>query len=224
MGITRLQLYNKALLACGERFLSALTESNEPRRLLDHVWDTDGVEYALEQAPWYFAMRTTKVEYDSSITPGLGYRYGFSKPDDYVLLDAVCSDEYFNEPLTRYADEMGYWFADIEPIYVKFVSKADTYGKDLSLWTASFADYAGNLFASRIIGKLGGDKSEQRKALFGPPGFPDRGALAMSLSKAKSLSAKTQPTLRPAEGAWVRSRRGGRGYRNDRGNPGSLIG
>ena len=58
MSITRLQLYNKALLLCGERFLSALTDSNEPRRLLDHVYETDGIDYALEQGAWQFAMRT----------------------------------------------------------------------------------------------------------------------------------------------------------------------
>ena len=38
--ITRLQLYNSALLLLGERNLASLSENREPRRLLDHVWDT----------------------------------------------------------------------------------------------------------------------------------------------------------------------------------------
>ena len=227
MAIDRLGLYNKALLACGERFLSALTDSNEPRRLLDNVWDSDGREYCLEQGAWQFAMRTTRIEVDESFTtPDFGYQYAFTKPTDWVATDAVCQDEFFRVPLLDYADEMGYWFASIQPLYVKFISKGNTYGLDMSLWPASFGEYVANVFASRIIGKLAGDKSEQMKALFGPAGYPERGSLERSLHKARSAAARTQPTRFPATGAWVNSRRGGsrRGPMGDGGTSGSLTG
>lgn len=222
MGTTRLDLYNKALLACGERFLATLAEDREPRRLLDHVWDTGGVDYCLEQGAWQFAMRTGRIEVDPSFTPDFGYRNAFEKPEDWVSTWGVCSDEYFRTPLNEYADEVGHWFADIEPIYVQFVSNDATYGADLSKWPASFADYVGNYFASKIVGKLGGDKSEQLRALLGPPGAPERGALQISLHKAKSLAARTQPARFPAEGSWTIARRGR--TRRDGGNRGSLIG
>lgn len=225
---TRLDLYNKALLACGERFLSALTEANEPRRLLDHVWDTGWVNEALEKGAWQFAMRTLRIEVDEDFTtPLFGYQYAFTKPTDWVTTIAVCQDEYFRVPLLDYADEVGHWFASFYPIYVQFVSSDASYGGDLALWPSSFTDYVANLGASKIIGKLAGDKSEQKRTLFGPPGQPQMGTLRISLHEAKSLSARTQPTKFPAEGSWTKARRGannGRGRFGDGGTSGSLIG
>ena len=45
----KLSLFNGALLICGERFLSSLTENREPRHLLDNVWSNGGVKACLEQ-------------------------------------------------------------------------------------------------------------------------------------------------------------------------------
>ncbi|HQU17305.1 MAG TPA: hypothetical protein PLO69_14585 [Gammaproteobacteria bacterium] len=220
---TRLDLYNKALLVCGERFLAALTEDREPRRLLDHVWNTGGNNFCLEAAQWWFAMRTTMIDYDPAITPTFGYRKAFTKPTDWISTSAVCSDEYFNSPLTQYADEMSNWYADITPIYVKYVSNDALYGGDLARWPATFVDYAAAYYASLIIGKLAGDRAAQLLKLFGPPGAPQAGLLHQTLHKAKNAAAQTQPTQFPAQGNWTRSRGGGRGG-NDRGNRGSLLG
>lgn len=224
MAVTRLQLYNNTLLLCGERFLSALTEDREPRRLLDQVWNTNGVDYVLEQGQWWFALRTVRVDYDPAITPDFGYRRAFVKPSDWIATSAVCTDEYFRVPLTAYADEVGYWYSDTDPIYVKYVSNAATYGANLAIWPASFADYVAAYFASRIISKLGGDKAAQKDALFGPPGFPQRGILAQTLHHALNAAAMTQPAQFLAQGNWTRARMGSRGGRNDRGGNGSLIG
>ena len=38
MAMNLLALYNIALFAIGERAIASLTESREPRRLLDEVW------------------------------------------------------------------------------------------------------------------------------------------------------------------------------------------
>ena len=221
MAFDRLALYNAALLLCGERFLASLTEEREPKRLLDQVWSTNGINAVLEQAQWHFAMRTARIEVDPAFpVPDFGYQNAFSKPDDWIRTSAVCSDEFYRVPLLEYADEMGYWFANIEPLYVKFVSNGAQYGSDLSLWPASFCDYAGAYFASRIISKLSGDKASQHQALFGQNG--KGGILDRTLSLAKSKAAMTQPTQFPAQGSWTSSRRGGRP--SDRGNRGQLIG
>jgi hypothetical protein len=224
MGITRLQLYNNALLLCGERFLASLDEDREPRRLLDQVWASNGINYCLERGQWHFAMRALQVDYDPAITPDFGYNRGFNKPDDWVNTSAVCSDEFFRSPLLEYADERGFWFASIDTIYVKIVSNSNQYGGDPSIWPATFCDYIAAYFASRILSKLAGDKSAQQTALFGPPGNPRAGILHETLHQAKNAAAMTQPTVFPAQGSWSRARRGARlGYR-DRGNPGSLTG
>lgn len=225
-GITRLQLYNNALMVCGDSSLASLTEAREPRRLLDDVYNSNGIDYCLEQGQWWFAMRAVQIDYDPSITPDFGYQYAFTKPTDWINTSALCQDERFNVPLTRYNDERANWYADITPIYAKYISNDPTFGKDLSQWPASFAEYVATYFASRIIHKLSGDKSSQRETIFGPPGQPSKGLLAGQLHRARGAAAQTQPTQWPAQGSWSRARQGWRGNRGpfgDGGTSGSLL-
>lgn len=215
---TRLELYNAALLICGESFLASLSEDREPRHLLDHVWDNDGVKQCLEAGQWKFGMRAVRLDYDPSIAPDFGYQRAFEKPTDWCATSAICTDEYFQVPLTRYIDETGYWFADLDELYVRYVSNDAAFGGDLSLWPAKFADYVAHFFAGKIILKLTSDK-EKREAIL----HPKRGLLARSLKMAKSHDAMAGPTTFPAQGAWSSARRAG-GGRRDRGNRGNLIG
>ena len=222
MGTSRLQLYNDALLICGARFLTTLSEDVESRRLLDNVWDSNGVRYCLEQGQWQFAMRTQKIEYDPSTEPPFGYNRAFNKPTDWVLTSALCTDEFFNVPLLGYADELEFWYSSIDTIYVKFVSDDTNYGYDLAIWPATFCDYAAAYFASKILTKI--SSSEDRiRYLMGAPGDIDGGELGRRLTIAKSRAAMTQPTQFPASGSWTSSRFGRNGAR-DRGSRSRLIG
>ena len=221
---TRLQIYNDALILCGERALADLSENREPRRLLDEVWSGTGLGYCLEQKQWHFAIRTQQVDPDPSINPTFGYRLAFPKPDDWIATSAVCSDEYFRTPLTAYADEVGIWYADIEPIFVKFVSNDAQYGMNLGKWPSTFADYVAAYFAGRIITKLAGSKADQVAFLHGAQGQIETGHIHKTLMIAANKAAMTQPTQFVAQGSWTRARMGGRNYRRDRGNTGSLIG
>jgi len=215
---TRLELYNAALLICGERFLSSLSEDREPRHLLDHVWDNDGVRKCLESGQWKFAMRAVRLDYDTAIDPEFGYRRAFSKPTDWCTTTAVCSDEYFNVPLLQYVEEAGYWFADIDELYVRYVSNDSSFGGDLSLWPAKFADYVAAFFASKIILKLTADK-ERRDAIL----HPRDGLLVRATKEAKSHDAMAGPTVFPPRGSWSSAR--GPGYsRRDRGSRSNLTG
>ena len=222
MGTSRLQLYNDALLLCGERSISSLTVNEESRRLLDQVWNNGGVDGCLEQGQWQFAMRTQQIYSNPSEDPPFGYRLAFDKPSDWISTSAVCTDEFFTQPLLQYADELELWYADIDPIYVKFVSDDVNYGGDPSLWPQSFADYVDCYFASRIVAKLTGGSPERMRFIFGPPGKLDGGELGRRLKVAKSRAAMTQSTQFPPEGSWNRARRGTGG--GERGNRGSLIG
>lgn len=213
MGTTRLDLYNDALLNVGERFLSSLTEEREPRRLLDHVWNNEGVNACLEEAQWHFAIRTIRIDYDPAITPEFGYQYGFTVPSDWVLTSAVCTDEYFNQPLTRYQFEQDYWFSDEQIIYVRYVSNDASYGGNLAAWPKSFTRFVAAHFAYEIAYKIGGDALQTK--MFG--------LREKMLSDAKNRSAMALPTSFPARGSWSRARHGS-GRNDDRGNNGSLIG
>jgi hypothetical protein len=57
-----------------------------------------------------------------NVDPAFGLAYGFTKPSDWIRTAGVCSDERFATPLIQYKDEAGYWYADITPIYVRYVS------------------------------------------------------------------------------------------------------
>lgn len=195
---TKLDIFNGALLICGERFLASLTEAQETRRLLDHVWDVeDGVRNCLERGQWHFAMRAIQIDYDSGIEPGFGYQRAFVKPDDWVLTSAVCTDEYFRNPQTRYVDEVGYWYSDVDTLYVRYVSDGNTYGRDVSHWPAQFREFVEAHFASKIIHKIK-DSEEERTRIFK--------LRADALRNAKSNAIMAGPTQFMPPGAWVRAR------------------
>lgn len=222
----RLAIYNGALLICGERSLASLTENREPRRLLDQVWNDNGVQHCLEAGQWNFAMRAAKMDADPSIVPSFGYPMGFTKPDDWVNTSAVCSDEYFRVPLMQYADEIDVWFAAITPIYVKFVSNDPNFGLNFAAWPDSFTEYVKHYFAGKIIMKLANSEARQ-KTLLGRPGTADKGLIHDTLISAKNRDAMAKPPTRPAQGMWSRSRQGGWGNRGpfgDGGTNNSLIG
>jgi hypothetical protein len=210
----RLSIYNGALMLCGERFLASLTEEREPRRLLDRVWDSNGVKTCLEMGQWNFAMRATQVDYDPGISPSFGYIHAFEKPTDWVLTSGLCTDERFQDPLTQYIDETGYWYADLDTIYLRYVSSDVAYGLDFAAWPESFREYVEEYFASKIIKKLSGSQQDEDDS---------RARLKKKLLTAKSRAAMAEPTSFPARGAWSTSRTGG-WSRRDRGNNGSLIG
>lgn len=211
----RLSVYNDALVLCGERMLASLTEDREGRRLLDHYWNNNEVYECLESGQWKFALRAQRLDYDPSITPLFGYHRGFVKPTDWVATAAVCEDEFYNAPLTRYSDEAGYWYADIDQLYIKFVSNDPGFGMNLAKWTQKFSCYVAAHLAGKIVHKLTADKerwtlvlNEEKRALL----------------EAKNHDAMSDPTKFPAQGSWSRSRQGRSPSRRDRGNRGQLIG
>jgi hypothetical protein len=210
----RLALYNEALRICGERRLATLTEAREPRYLLDQVWNEGGVDDCLEAGQWNFAMRSQQIDYDTTVSPSFGYRYGFSKPTDWIRTAGLCSDEYFRSPLLEYTDEAAYWYADITPIYVRFISNDSGFGGNISNWPGSFSSFAAAFFASKVVYKITSDK--ERIVLVEKKLKADR-------LNALNKDAMNDPTTFPARGSWVRSR-AGTGTRRDGGNRGSLIG
>ena len=219
MATDRLKIYNGALLICGSRSIASLSVNEEARRLLDEVWNDDGVRNCLQSGQWKFAMRTSKFTYDTGITTAFGYRRAFVKPSDWIVTSAVCSDEYFRQPLTRYNDEAGVWYADEDEIYVKYVSDHADYGSDLSLWPANFTQYVKTYFASRIAFKLTSDKTLVDK-LHGRNSLLD-----MALKEARNSDAMADPTKFMPQGGWTKARMGwGTGSWNDGGSHGSLIG
>ncbi len=214
MSATRLSIYNDALLLCGERPLASLTENREPRYILDQVWTNDGVDACLEDGQWYFAMRTIQLDYDPDIAPPFGFARAFDKPTDWLLTSALCSDEFFRSPLLRYSDEAGFWYADLDTIYIKYVSNDIGFGGDMSKWPRSFTEFVAAHFAYKVVLKISNDEDRLGKIL----------ALRERLKRsARSKAALAEPTSIPPAGSWSRARMR-IGFRSDGGsNSGSLY-
>ena len=221
MTTSRLSLYNDALLIVGERPLASLTEEREPRRLLDQAWDSGTVFGCLEMAQWNFAMRAVQLDHDPDYSPEFGYRYRFNKPSDWMVTSALCADEFFYDPITAYADELDFWYADADPIYVRFISNDDSYGLNFGMWPSTFTDYVAAAFAGKIVMKLTSDESRRDYIL-----HPKTGILAHRLTVARSRAAMAKPTKFFPQGNWASARRGrgSRGPMGDGGTSGSLVG
>ncbi|HUT56428.1 MAG TPA: hypothetical protein VNA25_00980 [Phycisphaerae bacterium] len=216
---SKLLVFNNALTLCGERTLASLTENREPRRLLDAAWDGGAVKTCLEaNAGWNFGTRTVKIEYDPGVDPEFGFRRAFVKPSDWCRTSVVSASEYLRPPLfdSQFTDEGGYWFSDLDTLYVKFVSDDASYGGDLTIWPESFARYVEAYLASRISFKI--TRSGQvMKAI--------NEQMEKNFKGATAKDAQDSGTSIPPEGRFNRSRRsqGGAG-RRDGGTRGSLVG
>lgn len=199
MTYSQLELYNDALTIVEERELASLIEDRKPRRLLDGVWTRGGVLACLEEGLWTFAARTTQINANPNIQPAFGYLYAFQKPTDYVRTISLSCDPYFQASFTQYADENNYWWADINVLFVKYVSNDVNYGQNLGLWPESFKRYTAAYFASKIIGSL--SHSADKKAVVIKE-------MVSALEGARGKDAMNEPPRFFPRGSWTRARHG----------------
>lgn len=211
---TQLGIYNSALRFLGETKLVSLSEDREARYTMDDVWSDNFINAVLEEGYWYFAMRASQINSDPTLKPPYGYAKGFEQPSDWIRTAAMCSDPYYNVPITAFSDESGFWFTDTDPIYVRYVSNDTRYGGNLGIWPQSFVEFAASHMAWKIAPKI--VTSEDKVGAM----MKLRDEL---LLKARSKAAMNESTMFPPTGSWVRSRVG-RNPGFDRGNRNSLIG
>lgn len=217
MAAGRLGLYNVAMRAVGERPLDSLDEDVDAKRMLDEVWSSGGgaLRYFLEQGFWNFAMRAVQMDSDSDVTVQFGFQYAFEKPTDFIRLNQISGDETFSVPLERYEVETGYFYCDVDPLYLRYVSDDDDYGGDFSQWPETFTLWAGHWMACQIAPRLKNDLDMERLEK----------RTEKLLTDARSKDAQMEPTRFKPLGRWARSRYGSSSpFRRDRGPRNSLIG
>lgn len=211
----KLIVYNDALRLIGERRLQSLSENREAKRLLDEVWNT-AVEYCLEEGMWKFSIRSREMSYSPSVELPFGYSYAFEKPEDLIRITGVSSSEFLTTPLLDYRDEGGYWFANLDTIYISYVSNDDAFGLDSSLWPHTFKKFLAAHLAYEIVNDIKKDAAET---------FYQRieRELTKRMTEARSHDAQAGPTRFAPMGSWVASR-GGWGSRRDWGVRSRLTG
>lgn len=213
---TKLELFNGALTEyLGEREIADLTVSDESRRVLDRIWNAGGlVNYALERGGWNFAMRSQELDYNSAVEPGFGFSRAFTVPADLVRLESLAATDDFALPLTdrEYVEEAGFWFADCDVLYVKFVSNDPDYGHESSRWTGSFKEYLKVRLARKACLRITSSESMMRDLVR---------VEDLALSAALSTDAMRQGVKFPPAGSWRRAAQSGYDSRR---NPTRLIG
>jgi len=198
---TKIGLYNAALREIGETKLSSLSEARGPRYTLDDVYD-DALLYCLEQGQWNFAMRTVQIDSDDSIDPQFGYSFAFDKPSDWIRTCGISASETVHPPLLDYKDEGDYWHANVDPLYVQYVSSNASYGLDLTKWPATFTRFVELYLAARIAKPTADNES-----------VLDRIKRDLKIAKADALSkdAMNEAVRFAPSGSWILAR--GPGYR-----------
>ncbi|MGE0151779.1 MAG: hypothetical protein AB7R90_04125 [Reyranellaceae bacterium] len=196
----RLSLYNEALRQCGQRKLATLSDETPARHYLDDVWDGGGVDHCLQQGLWNFAIRTVRFDFEPAIAPEFGYAHAFTKPADFLRLVQIGGNGDFSPPLNAYEDERGFWWADVDQLFVRYVSNDALYGQDMSLWTPAFAKFAALHFAFEIAPRLTSSGSDLERL---------ERRLRRARTEARSYDAQEEPTRFAPAGNWTRARRGG---------------
>jgi hypothetical protein len=178
-----------------------LTEDREPRRVIDSLWD-DAVQFCLAQGLWDHGGRSIEANSVPSVEPTFGFLYAFTKPDDWVRTNGVFASGDEGSPLVDYVDEAGYWYANIAPIYVRYVSNDATYGYNIGKWPATFAAYVRAHIAAEICQSL----TESKASVEGLRALEHR-----RKGEAKGIDAMNGPARFAPEGSWVASKRGSSG-------------
>ena len=193
----RLAIYRGALRLLGNAAgLSSLTETNPTRFRLDEAWEP-AVNYLLAKGLWNFAMRSVELSNDEDVEPLFGRLYAFSKPDDWVRTAAISQDGSFREGYEEYEDETGWWYADIDPLYVRYVSNDEEYGWNVGSWRQPFAKTIEAYLAYESGLAISSDKGN-RNDLYS--------VFTKLLKEAKTLDAVDERVQKSPVGRLVRAR------------------
>lgn len=196
--VTKLQVYNQALIQLKQSALADLTEEIEARYVLDNLYDAVTKEM-LEKGHWTFAMRSVSITEDTSITPAFGYSMAFNMPDDWVRTYALSMNEFFNPLYYDWLEEAGLLFANSGPIYLRYVSNnVSGFGMDLTRWTGRFTKAVAFELAWRGAPKISGSSDSFLEKL--------EGDAARAVDEALQFEALREPGKQLPEGRWNAAR------------------
>jgi len=216
MATSRLQIYNIAMSALGERQIDSLSEDVESRRVMDEIWarGSGAIRYFLEQGHWNHAMRAVKLDKSATVTPEFGFTFAFEKPSDFIRMNMISADERFGYPLTDFEWEGNFVYAWVDPLYMRYVSDDEDFGANFSLWPETFTLWAGYYMATQAAPRLKNDTDmevlEERTRKY--------------RIDARSKDAMNEPPRWPPLSSWNQARYSRYFNRFDRGLRNKLIG
>ena len=202
MGTTKLAIYKKAIRSIKQTPIGALTDDVQVRHRCDDEYD--GVlAWLLEQAFWRTAMRSAQITQNEAIDPAFAFDYAHDLPSDFVRRETISASEFLDPPLDEqiggpgYLIEGGYIWANVTPLYMRYVSNDASYGYDLTLWTDGMAEAAGLQLGSRIAPYVAAS-AEMAEEL--------HEASMVRVGRAATFDSLQQTTRRMREGTWSKVR------------------
>jgi len=161
MTISKLSLYNNALLLIGERPLVTDTDATETRRRLDIVFDQNAVEYCLEIVKPNFAILTDTIASDGT-TVEHSMTYSYTLPASYITTHSVFADTDMDSPVNRYLIEYGKLYSELPILTHRYVYNFAGFLN----WTASFANVVSAYLAKEIAPRFAPQKLAEVSELF----------------------------------------------------------
>ncbi|AVX04236.1 hypothetical protein MXMO3_01710 [Maritalea myrionectae] len=196
----KLSVYNEALRHVRQRALASLTEEGKARRALDREYN-NSVDDVLSKGLWNFAFKKVEISADTDLDPNFGLDYAFTKPDDYVRLASISDSPELESGLLRYDDDKDNWYADVDTIYVKYVSNDTAYGYSINDWPRPFAKAVAADLAEKVALEITGDVSIRNSAVV---------IARDELHEARRLDAVDERVKFAPAGTWTTRRFGAR--------------
>jgi hypothetical protein len=212
--VTKLELYNAALAFLGPTRLNpstGLTENRPDRYELDAVYAAS-LQWFVEQANWFFGLRSQLWEPDTDVDQRFGLPYTYSLPEDFVRIRAISSDEAQRSEDRTYRREGNYIFSSYSRLYLTYESNDASYGFNIGAYPQTCADVVACDLAWRSALPVTKDKGSKNDLLI------ERTRL---LAIAKRKDAVDERVKGKPTSSWVNSRFSSSASRDQRRDVGS---
>lgn len=198
---SKLEIYQGCLRLLGPHQLLSLSESTPNKLRLDEAWDSV-VIYCLKRGLWNFAIRSVELLDDEDVESRFGWDYAFSHPTDMLRLVNI-SDQAILTQFEQFENETGYFFANVDTLYLRYISNEESYGLNIGAWPEDFCEVVKARLAFETALAITGDRGLRQDAL---------ALFDKNLSTAKTLDAIDERVKFKPEGRLVRARlQNGRG-------------
>ena len=220
-----LAYYNQSLRLIGVKQLQSISDNVQARYVLDQAW-ARVVRKALTDGIWNFNLKSVQLDaLDPTTAPAVpGYEVVFRKPTDWLYTNTV------GENAGTYNSDQDFEYRELNDfVYINGVSStifmeyASTDAIDnISLWSASFAEYVSYALAYEVQMTLAPDMSTGKRDML-------REDVRRKLSEARTRDARDERRAIIKPGRLISAMRGygniaRRGRETLQGSPGIRLG
>jgi len=125
VAITKLGIYNAALIAISSTPLETLTDNRDEVTSLDALYDLNAVDYCLEVVKPKFATMTAAIT-GAATTGGVTLAYTHTLPAGFIDVVGVYSDAELSQEVNRYLKDGSTLLCDYQVIYLRYVHNGVT--------------------------------------------------------------------------------------------------